>query len=104
MFRGKVIRPLGFSHQGDFIGERASSEVGPTGLTMGWHGQGQAGPRPPMVSLAPSPLRLIFGLRQASVKIGGSAFVLSNSENISCATFLKHKNSKKQGTGTMSSC
>jgi hypothetical protein len=46
-----------------------------------------------MVSLAP--LRLIFGLCKASVKIGGLAFVLSNSENISCVTFLKHKNSRK---------
>jgi hypothetical protein len=53
--------------------------------------------RPPVVSLAPGPFRLIFGLREASVKIGGSAFVLSNSENISCVTFLKYKNSKKTG-------
>jgi hypothetical protein len=52
-----------------------------------------AGPRHPTVSLAP--LRFIFGLHEASVKIGDSAFVLSNSENISCAAFLKHKNSKK---------
>jgi hypothetical protein len=28
---------------------------------------------------------------------GLSAFVSSNSENISCVTFLKHKNSRKQG-------
>jgi hypothetical protein len=34
-------------------------------------------------------------------KIGTSAFVLSNSENISYVTFLKHKNSRKQGTGTV---
>jgi hypothetical protein len=45
-----------------------------------------------MVSLAPGPLRLIFGLREASVKIGGLAFVSSNSEN------LKHKNSRKERT------
>jgi hypothetical protein len=51
-----------------------------------------------------APLRLLFGLLEASVKIGGSAFVLSNSENISCVTFLKHKNSRKQGTGTVASC
>jgi hypothetical protein len=38
-----------------------------------------------------APLRLIFGLRKASVKIGGSAFVSSNSKNISYVTFLKHK-------------
>jgi hypothetical protein len=29
MFRGKAIRPLDFSHRGDFISERESSEVGP---------------------------------------------------------------------------
>jgi hypothetical protein len=29
-------------------------------------------------------------------KIGTSGFVSSNSENISCVTFLKHKNSRKQ--------
>jgi hypothetical protein len=31
-----------------------------------------------------------------SGKIGTSAFVSSNSENISCVAFLKHKNSRKQ--------
>jgi hypothetical protein len=36
-------------------------------------------------------------------KIGVSAFVSSNSENISYVAFLKHKNSRKQGTGTMAS-
>jgi hypothetical protein len=30
-----------------------------------------------------------------SGKIGTSAFVSSNSENISCVAFLKHKNSRK---------
>jgi hypothetical protein len=34
---------------------------------------------------------------------GCSAFVLSNSENISSVTFLKHKNSRKQGTGIVAS-
>jgi hypothetical protein len=43
MFCGKAIRPLGFSYRGDFIGERASSEVGPA---PGWAA-------PPVVSLAP---------------------------------------------------
>jgi hypothetical protein len=94
MFRQKEIRPLGFSRRGDFIGERASSEVGPVGLTNGRRGKG-LGRAPPVVSLAPGPLCLIFGLRKALVKIGGSAFVSSNSENISCVTFLKHKNSRK---------
>jgi hypothetical protein len=40
MFRGKAIRPLGFSRRGDFIGERAVLEGGPGGLTIWWHGQG----------------------------------------------------------------
>jgi hypothetical protein len=31
-----------------------------------------------------------------SGKIGSLAFVSSNSENISCITFLKYKNSRKQ--------
>jgi hypothetical protein len=43
-----------------------------------------------------APLHLLFGLCKALAKIGGSAFVSSNSENISCVTFLKHKNSRKQ--------
>jgi hypothetical protein len=37
-------------------------------------------------------------------KIGVLVFVSSNSENISCVAFLKHKNSRKQGTGTVASC
>jgi hypothetical protein len=57
----------------------------------------------PRVSLACGPLHLIFGLREASVKIGGSAFVSSNSENISGVAFLKHKNNRKQGTSAVAS-
>jgi hypothetical protein len=37
-------------------------------------------------------------------KIGVSVFVSSNSENISGVAFLKHKNSRKHGTGTVASC
>jgi hypothetical protein len=49
-------------------------------------------------------IRLIFGLRDASEKIEGLAFVLSNSKNISYVAFLKYKNSRKQETGTVASC
>jgi hypothetical protein len=49
------------------------------------------------------PLRLCFGLRLVLEKIGTSAFVSSNSENISCVAFLKYKNNRKQGTGTVAS-
>jgi hypothetical protein len=34
-------------------------------------------------------------------KIRIQELVSSNSENISCVSLLKHKNSRKQGTGTM---
>jgi hypothetical protein len=126
MFHGKAIRPLGCSHRGELIGERAASEGGPPSLTIWWRSQGCSrrgeliGERvaseggPPGLTIwwhgqglgcatlwwawPLAPLSLIFGLREASVKIGGSAFVSSNSEN------LKHKNSRKQGTGTMASC
>jgi hypothetical protein len=93
MFRGKAIRPLGFSRRGEFIGERAVSGGGPGGLTTWWRGQGLG-----CATLWcgwPLALRLICGLREASLKIGGSAFVSSNSENISYVTFLKHKNIRK---------
>jgi hypothetical protein len=45
--------------------------------------------------------RLVLVLRPG--KIGVPELVSSNSENISCVAFLKHKNSKKQGTGTVAS-
>jgi hypothetical protein len=102
MFQGKAIRPLGFSRRGEFIGEKAASGGGPGGLTTWWRGQG-LGRATLWCGWPLAPLRLIFGLRKASVKIGGSAFVSSNSENISCVAFLKHKNSRKQGTGTVAS-
>jgi hypothetical protein len=102
MFRGKAIRPLGFSHRGEYIGERAASEGGPGRLTPWWRGQTLA--RAALGCGQPlAPLRLIFGLCDASGKIEGLAFVLSNSENISCVAFLKHKNSRKQGTDTVAS-
>jgi hypothetical protein len=103
LFRGKEIRPLGFSHRGELIDKRASSEVGPAGLIIGRRGQG-LGRAPWWWAWLIAPLCLIFVLREASVKIGGSAFISSNSENISCVTFLKHKNSRKQGTGNVASC
>jgi hypothetical protein len=86
MFRGKAIRPLGFSRRGELIGKRAASGDGPAGLTLVARARG--GPRHPRVWLAPGPLHLIFGLREALVKIEGLAFVSSKA-------FLKHKNSRK---------
>jgi hypothetical protein len=102
MFRGKLIGSLGFSRRGEYIGERAASGGGLGAHTMPWHGLGVAcamGWRGRLLA----PLRLIFGLRHASGKIGTLAFVSSNSKNISYVAFLKHKNSRKQGTGTVAS-
>jgi hypothetical protein len=77
MFRGKVIGPLGFSRRGEYIGGRAASGGGPAGLTPWWRGQGLG--RATLGCCRPlAPLRPIIGLRDASGKIGGLAFVLSN--------------------------
>jgi hypothetical protein len=98
----KLIGGFRFSRREEYIGGRAVSEGGPGGHTTWWRGQG-LGRAHPMVRLAPGPLRLSFGLRLVSGKIGTLAFVSSNSENISCVAFLKHQNSIKQGIGTVAS-
>jgi hypothetical protein len=43
-------------------------------------------------------------LWKLSGKIRLQELVSSNSENISYVAFLKHKNSRKQGTGTVATC
>jgi hypothetical protein len=63
-----------------------------------------AGPCPLVVRPAsgpPSGSRSVFILCPG--KIGVSKLVSSNSENISCVAFLKHKYSRKHGTGTVAS-
>jgi hypothetical protein len=95
MFHGKEIHPLGFSRWGELIGKREASEGGLGRLTPWWRGltlaRAALGCGQPL-----APLRLIFGLREALVKIEGLAFVSSNFENISFVAFLKHKNSKNR--------
>jgi hypothetical protein len=95
MFCGKEICPLGISHRGDFIGEGAASGGGPGALTIGGRGEG-LGCAPLWCGWPLDPLHLIFDLREALVKIGRSAFVSSNSKNISCVTFLKHKTAENR--------
>jgi hypothetical protein len=98
----KIDWALWFSRQGEYIGGRAASRGGPGGPTTWWCGQGLARATLwcgwPLV-----PLRLCFGLRLVSGKIGTSAFVSSNSKNISYVAFLKYRNSRKQGTSTAAS-
>jgi hypothetical protein len=43
----------------------------------------------------------VFGRLPGKIRL--LELVSFNSENISCVAFLKHKNSRKQGTGTMAS-
>jgi hypothetical protein len=71
-----------------------ASGGGRGGLTTWWRGPGAS--RTALWCGRPlAPLRLCFGLRLVSGKIGTLVFVSSNSENISYVAFLKHKNSRK---------
>jgi hypothetical protein len=92
---------LGIPQKSDPTTEGRRREVGQGATPPSGAGQGLAAP--PYGAPAPGPLHLCFGLCLVSEKIGTSAFVSSNSENISCVAFLKHKNSRKQGTGTVAS-
>jgi hypothetical protein len=95
MFSRKLIGRLGFSRRGEYIGGRAVSGGGPGSLTTWWRGPG-IGRATLWCGCPLTPLRLCFVLCLVSRKIGTSAFVLSNSENISCVTLLKHKNSNRE--------
>jgi hypothetical protein len=95
MFHGKLIGSFRFSRRGEYIGGRAASGGGPGAHTRPQRGQGVA--RAMAWCGRPlDPLRLCFGLLHALRKIGTLAFVSSNSENISCVAFLKHKTAKNR--------
>jgi hypothetical protein len=103
MCSGKLIGSLGFSHRGVFIGEGAMSEVEPGGLTPG-----RRGPGPGHASLVcgalVAPSYSSSDLWKLPGKIRLLELVSFNSENISCVSLVKHKNSRKQGTGTVATC
>jgi hypothetical protein len=63
---GKLIGPLGFSRRGDFIGEGAASDVDQGGLTHRGRGQG-LGRAALLCGRHVAPLRLLFGLLEASL-------------------------------------
>jgi hypothetical protein len=91
---GKTPIDLGFSHQRLYIGGGAMSEGTQGPHTTGWRGQGCTRATRWCGHLL-ALLRLCFGLRLMSGKIGTSGFISSNSENISYVTFLEHKNIRK---------
>jgi hypothetical protein len=94
-FCGRTPIDLGFSHRRLYIGGGAILEGTRGAHTRWWHGQGWTRATRWCGHLLDL-LRLCFGLRLVSGKIGTSSFVSSNSENISCVTFLKHKSNGKQ--------
>jgi hypothetical protein len=103
MCSGKLIEDLGFFRRGVFIGEGASSEVDRGDLTHRGCGQGLGRAAlvcGTLVALSDSS----SDLWKLPGKIRLQELVSSNSENISCVAFLKHKNSRKQGTGTVATC
>jgi hypothetical protein len=65
-------------------------------------GQGQVAPPGGVAALWPRSVSssVLSKLRYISRCL---AFDSSNSDNISCVAFLKHKNSRKQGTSTVAS-
>jgi hypothetical protein len=100
---GKLPTPLVVSVPRLYIGEEAASGGRPGGLTMGGRGQGLG--RAPLLCgqpLAPSGSLSVFGALPGKIRL--LELVSSNFKNISCVAFLKHKNSRKQGTGTVASC
>jgi hypothetical protein len=67
---------------------------------QGGAGQGLAAPALCVGPLWP-PSYSPLDLWKLSGKIRLQELVSSNSENISCVSLLEHKNSRKQGTGTV---
>jgi hypothetical protein len=99
----KVIGSLGFSRRGLFIGEGVSSGVDRGNLTH----RGR-GPTPDHAALLcgalVAPLRLLFSSLEASVKFWATGFGFIQFREYFLCNFLKHKNSRKQGTGTVVTC
>jgi hypothetical protein len=99
MCSGKLIGYLGFSRRGVFIGERAMSGValGPShhgSAARAWAAPAWCEPGMWPLSYSSSDLWKLPG------KIRLQELVSSNS----CVSLLNHKNSRKQGTGTVATC
>ena len=101
-FHGFQIGYLGFFVEEVYIGERETSG----GMWAPHHVVArQRGARAAMwCGSLVAPLLVPFGLRVRDGKIGPWVFVLCNSENISCVTFLKPKTAKKTGNWHCACC
>jgi hypothetical protein len=86
---------LGFSCWRLYIGGGAMSKGTRGAHTRWWHGQRWTRTTRWYGHLL-ALLCLYLRLCLVSGKIGTSGFISSNSKNISCVTFLKHKNNRKQ--------
>ena len=86
--------PRSFSVRRLLIGEEGDRGGAWGAHTMPWRGQAQ--PAPSVCGQALALLRLVFWLRESSEKIGTSAFVPSNSENIHFLTFLEPKTAENR--------
>jgi hypothetical protein len=99
----KTPIPLGFGLW-EALNRRRGGVRGPPGgprHPLAWPGGGRT--TPGVVALWPLSSSLsVFIFHPGKIEV--LAFVSSNSENISYEAFLKHKNNRKQGTGTVASC
>jgi hypothetical protein len=98
----KIDRVLRFFPLGGLYRRRGSIRSGPGGAH---HRAARPGPGPrPLVVRPPlAPFRLLFGSLDASVNFWMFGFCFVQFQEYFLCNFLKHKNSKKQGTGIMAS-
>jgi hypothetical protein len=92
----KLIGCLGFSRRGVFIGEGAASEVDRGGLTHRGRGQG-LGRAALLCGWLMAPLRLLFGLLEASLNIWMFGFCFVQFREYLLCNFSKTQKQQKTG-------
>jgi hypothetical protein len=93
---GKLIGALGFSRRGVFIGEGAASKVDQSGLTHRGRGPG-AGRAALWCGRLVAPLRLLFGLLEASVNIRRFGFCFVQFREYFLCNFSETQKQQKTG-------
>jgi hypothetical protein len=93
---GKLIGYLGFSHRGVFIGEGAAPEVDQGALTIGRRGQG-LGRAPWWCGRPMAPLRLLFGLQEASLNNRRFGFCFVQFQEYFLCNFSETQKQQKTG-------